>query len=216
MPAVEAKIVYETGKNAYKELQIIMLNYKPKLHSNFSDREQRHLSVQQKEPDELHIDFYIMTYSGPVLKSNGQLEPEKIEDVRMIVDDIKKLKNEIGELHRQPMCKIQWGEECFNGILNYIDYRYTMYADNGIPVCVNCSAVFKEWINVDTALKNDNTPQSPDRSKYRMIYENTRLCQMAYQEYDDPGCWRLIAEANGIIDPLDLTTGKLLALPPDH
>ena len=31
MPAVEAKIVYETGKNAYKELQIIMLNYKPKM-----------------------------------------------------------------------------------------------------------------------------------------------------------------------------------------
>ena len=216
MTAVNAKIVYETGKNAYEELQIVMQKYKPILYSSFSEWEQRYLSLQQKIPDELYVEFYIMTYSGPVLKSDGQFVSEQMEDVRMKMNDIKKLKSENGELHRQPICKIQWGEESFRGILSYLDYRYTMFAKNGTPVCVNCAAVFMESIDIDEVLKNDNTPQSPDRSKYRMIYENTRLCQMAYQEYDDPGCWRLIAEANGIIDPLDLTAGKLLALPPDH
>ncbi len=216
MPAMDAKITYETGKSSKKEIQIVRQKYNVVQHGNFSERQQRPLSIQQKEPNELHVDFYILTYSGPVLKRNGEFVPEKIEDARESVRNVQKLLCEIGELHRQPVCKILWGEECFSGMLTSLDYRYTMYANNGTPIRVNCQAVFKEWIDVDSALKNDNTPQSPDRSKYRMVYENTQLCQMAYQEYDDPGSWRLIAEANGINDPLDLTPGMLLALPPDH
>lgn len=216
MPTTDAKIVYETGKGSDKTLNIIVQSFNSINHSNFSDRQQRAASIQQKEPDELKLDFYILTYEGPVLTRNGDMVPEKIEDAREVIVKVKNLMNEIGELHRQPLCKLQWGEEYFCGMLTDLDYRYTMYAKDGTPVRVTCKAVFKEWIDVSSALQGDNTPQSPDRSKYRMIYENTQLCHMAYQEYDDPDSWRLIAEANGINDPLDLTPGMLVALPPDH
>lgn len=216
MPLIESKIEYETGKNSHQEIKIEMRKYTPAYHSKFNEQVQRHLSVKQKKPDTLNVEFDIITYSGAVLKSNGDLIPAKIEDVRESVNKIKKLMDEIAELHRQPICRVLWGEESFKGILTFLKYRYTLFTKEGTPVCAKFEAVFKEWINVDSALQNDNTAQSPDRSKYRMVYENTRLCQMAYQEYDDPGSWRLIAEANGINDPLDLTSGMLLALPPDH
>jgi hypothetical protein len=40
-----------------------------------------------------------------------------------------------------------------------------------------------------------------------------RLDQLAAEQYGDPGAWRLIAEANGIDDPLDLEVGTVVRLP---
>lgn len=214
MPTVEAKIVYETGKSQTKTLEICMEQYHLQQNSKFSDSQQRITNVQQKKPDELKMEFYILTYSGAKLKSTGEFEDEKIEDAREKVSEVKKLLEEVGELHRQPVCKVQWGEEMFCGILSNLDYRYTMFVPDGTPVRASFKATFFEPIDVDSAMQNDNTPQSPDRSKYRMVYERTQLYQMAYQEYDDPTQWRIIAEANGIDNPLDLQPGRMLVLPP--
>lgn len=216
MPTVEATIEYETENNQKNKLLIMLQHYTPVLHSRFSENEQKQISIQQKKPDELHIKFYIMTYSEAVLKQDGQFEPEKIEDARETINDIKKLMHEVGKLGRQPICTLKWGDECFNGILTKLDYQYTIFAPDGKPVCVNCNAIFKEWIAADKALKNDNTKQSNNNSKFRTVNENTNLCDIAHQEYNDPGNWRLIAEKNGIIDPIDLKSGKVLALPPNN
>jgi len=214
MPAVEAKIVYETGKTTTKSIPIVMEQYQVKKNGDFSEGQQRIATIQQKKLDELSVDFYILTYSGAALNSNGEYVPEKIEDAREKVEEIKKLLQRVGELHRQPVCKVQWGEELFCGILSNLDYRFTMFLHDGTPVRASFQAVFQEIVDVDSAMQNDNTPQSPDRSKYRTVYEKTQLYQMAYQEYDDPTKWRVIAEANSIDDPLDLVPGKLLSLPP--
>lgn len=216
MPAVEAKIVYETGKTTTKSIPIFMEQFQIQKNSNFSENQQRKTTIQQKDPDELKVEFYILTYSGATLNGNGEIEPEKIEDAREKVGEIKRLMQEIGELHRQPVCRVQWGEEMFCGILSNLDYRYTMFVPDGTPVRASFQATFFEPVDVDSAMQNDNTPQSPDRSKYRPVYEKTQLYQMAYLEYDDPAKWRIIAEANEISDPLDLMPGMLLSLPPDN
>lgn len=39
------------------------------------------------------------------------------------------------------------------------------------------------------------------------------LQALAWQEYGDPAAWRLIAEANGIDDPMRLALGRELLLP---
>ncbi|MBQ8687319.1 MAG: hypothetical protein IJ512_02070 [Ruminococcus sp.] len=214
MASVKAEIIYETGKNQTASLPIVMERYHVEEHSALGESGQHILNIQQKSKNEMHVSFYILTYQGAVLKSDGTFQAEKSEDVREKVAAVKKLRQELAELHRQPVCRMQWGEERFSGVLASLTYRYTMYAESGIPVRANFEAVFQEAVDIDSALQNDNTPQSPDRSKYRPVYENTHLYQMAYQEYNDPGAWRIIAEANGMTDPLDVTPGMMLVLPP--
>jgi hypothetical protein len=40
-----------------------------------------------------------------------------------------------------------------------------------------------------------------------------RLDEIAYRYFGDPGLWRLIAAANGIIDPLRIQAGRILRIP---
>ncbi|MBQ8515484.1 MAG: hypothetical protein IJ496_08805 [Ruminococcus sp.] len=214
MASVKAEIVYETGKNQTASLSIVMERYHVEEHGALGENGQHILNIQQKSRNEMHVSFYILTYQGANLKGDGTFSEEKIEDVREKVEAVRNLRQELAELHRQPICRMQWGEERFSGILTSLQYRYTMYAENGIPVRANFEAVFQEAVDIDSALQNDNTPQSPDRSKYRPVYENTHLYQMAYQEYNDAGAWRVIAEANGLSDPLDVRPGMMLVLPP--
>ncbi|MBQ3566736.1 MAG: hypothetical protein IJA12_06105 [Oscillospiraceae bacterium] len=156
-----------------------MENFKVLENSKFGEDGQKILSVQQKKKNELEVKFYILTYTGAKLSKDGVFTEEVIEDAREKVNAVRKLNGEIAELHRQPVCKVKWGEEQFVGILKNLEYRYTMYAKDGTPVQANFTATFQESIDIDSALQNDNTPQSPDRTKYRPVYERTQLFQMA-------------------------------------
>ena len=41
------------------------------------------------------------------------------------------------------------------------------------------------------------------------------LHSVAYAEYGNPGLWRVLAEANGVDDPLRIAPGTALLIPPD-
>ncbi len=54
---------------------------------------------------------------------------------------------------------------------------------------------------------------SPDRLKCRFVKDGDSLWQLADNAYGDPAQWRLIAEANDIDDPMELQTGREIAIP---
>ena len=47
-----------------------------------------------------------------------------------------------------------------------------------------------------------------------MVKQGDTLSWIAGKEYGNPAEWRIIAEANGIDDPLNLTVGQELLIPP--
>jgi len=59
-----------------------------------------------------------------------------------------------------------------------------------------------------------NPRNSPDHTKRRTLKSGETLALIASEEYDDPGEWRRIADANGIDDPRDVKPGTVLTLPP--
>lgn len=213
MDAVEATISYETDKNSSESLSVTMESYNVNKQNRLSGEGLFVLSPSQKQRNTLEISFYIMTYSCARLTTEGFTE-EKTEDVRSYAASLSKLMETVSELHRPPKCTVKWSDERFEGFLKELKYRYTAYSDDGIPVRADFSAVFAEAEDIDGILQNDNTPASPDRTKYRTVCEGTGLFLLAYREYGDPGLWRVIAEANGIDDPLDITAGQTLVLPP--
>lgn len=216
MPDIVATISYESGNNSSDSLEVVAESYRVETKSPMNNREQQPMNVQQKEPDLLRMRFRMMTYTPGILRDNGEFIKEKKEDARIVIKKILALQDEIAEKHRPPICTVKWGDESFRGTLTQLTYNFTLYTDDAIPACVVCRAVFQEYIDTDKSLQNDNSRQSPDRSKYRTVCEGTQLYQLAYQEYDNPGSWRIIAEANGISDPLDLKVGAVLSLPPER
>ena len=46
-----------------------------------------------------------------------------------------------------------------------------------------------------------------------MVVEGDSLPLIAYQEYGDPGAWRVLADANGIDDPMRIRSGSRVLVP---
>ena len=130
------------------------------------------------------------------------------------------------ELHRPPVCKLMWGvggggtirggalsglaapAALFTGVLTQMSKTLELFHKDGTPLratmqCTFTDATFTGELN------------SPDVSKTYVVQPLDNLLGIASAFYGDHGLWRVIAEANGIDDPLSqLTPGLTLAIPP--
>ena len=73
--------------------------------------------------------------------------------------------------------------------------------------------LFKEYTTAAGQIK-EKPRHSSDHTKRIVLQEGDTLSGMAGREYEDPGKWREIAEANGIDDPSDVREGTVLSIPP--
>lgn len=117
-------------------------------------------------------------------------------------------------LHRPPICELVWGQwgKLFEGVLEKLDHEYTLFMEDGTPVRATSRCVFKEYVGNPTDLMNQS-PQSSDVAKQRIVRRGDTLSSIAAAEYHDPGLWRPIADLNGLDDPLGLEPGMVLMLP---
>jgi len=125
-----------------------------------------------------------------------------------------------GNLHRPPLCKIQWGKfhisdefQC-EWVLQSLNQRFTLFLADGTPVRAVLSCTFRQWRG-DTLEAKLANKQSADVSKTHIVRRGETLSQIAAEELDDPTLWRAIAEANHIDDPRNLTPliGRPLLIP---
>jgi hypothetical protein len=138
---------------------------------------------------------------------------EKKTDVKEHTDKIMNLTLVNPDKHRPPLVMFQWGSTTFQGVLETLTLRYTMFMTDGKP----CRAIANLSIKESKTAKEQteaNENNSPDHSKRRTLKQGETLALIAHEEYDDAGEWRRIADANGIMDPKDVKPGTVLTLPP--
>ena len=118
------------------------------------------------------------------------------------------------EVHRPPKLLFVWGTELqFKCYLRNLSIRYTMFLEDGTPVRATASCLFVE--NTDPAEQRKGKPlHSPDHTKRRVVKQGDTLAWIAAKEYGNPAEWRIIAQANDIDDPRQLTVGRELLIPP--
>ena len=134
-------------------------------------------------------------------------------DVREHVRKIGGLQFVDPELHRPPILLVVWGSLQFKCVLEHGIARYTMFLPDGTPVRAVFSVLFRSFY--DTAQQMHEAPrESADHTKRRIVREGDTLQLIASHEYKDAGQWRRIAMANRIEDPLLLTPGQELVIPP--
>lgn len=144
-------------------------------------------------------------------KNREKLFSSKSIDVRKYTRRIFDLTLVNEDVHRPPRLWIEWGSLQYLGYLASCTQNFTKFNSSGQPVraVLNCQFV-ESWEAEDEGKKSLN---SPDTTKFRTVQQGDSLWAMAHKAYGSADQWRLIADANGIVNPRTLRSGEMLALP---
>ena len=133
-------------------------------------------------------------------------------DVRTHTSKIVGILDVDSDLHTPPTCKFIWGSLDFKGVITSISQRYTMFLETGVPVRASLTVVMLSSQTMKEQYQ-EIPRQSADRTKQKTVKQGDQLWSIAAEEYEDPGAWRHIAEANGIDNPRLLLSGRSLTIP---
>lgn len=132
----------------------------------------------------------------------------KSTDISAKVSSLRSLVQIKPDLHKPPACRFVWGDTKFSGHVTSMNVNFTMFTSEGKPI--------RATVNITIQGKKGNQKglESPDRTKRRVLPQDTQLYLVAYDNYNDCGEWRRIARANGIRNPRRAHAGSVLKIPP--
>jgi nucleoid-associated protein YgaU len=111
-----------------------------------------------------------------------------------------------------PWVVFHWGGlTSFTAYVKSVSVKYTLFTAGGLPIR-GTATVNLEEIAGDQAGQNPTSGALAARSVHTVVAGDT-LPSIAWREYGDPTLWRVVAEANGIDDPMRMRAGATLLLP---
>jgi phage protein U len=114
---------------------------------------------------------------------------------------------------RPPSCHLSWGNyQSFDAVLTSLDIKYTYFASNGTALRAQAKLALQQAQDHTEALQNP-TSGTPRPHRVHHSVPGETLDRVAWRHYGDSTQWRLLAEANGIVDPLALEPGCPLIVP---
>lgn len=157
---------------------------------------------------------------------------QNAESVTKKTDPFYQLIKIDGKLHAPPVVFFSWGTQFpgsraysamgdgtgslqrhgFKCIVESVRQRYTLFSPSGVPLRATLTVALKEYKTLSEQLAELNL-QSPDHTHAHVLQQGETLAQIAAEAFNDPTKWRAIADTNEILDPLDLTPGKMLQIP---
>ena len=151
--------------------------------------------------------------------------------VTILTDQFYQLVKIDSDTHAPPICHFVWGgyffpgsnmigngasqnrENGFDCLVESVRQRFTMFNPLGIPLRATLTVSLREYKTLDKQLQQLRL-NSPDHTRTHVVQRGETLNKIADQYYEDSAQWRVIADANTILDPLALQPGTILELPP--
>ena len=119
-----------------------------------------------------------------------------------------------------PHVTFKWGEvPSFKAACTSLTITFQLFDMNGTPIRADVKLALKQVEPAPTSSSNSTSrPTNPTTRSdgglgVHVVRDGDSLHSIAHRSYGDPGRWRLIAEANGIDNPLHLRRGTALDLP---
>jgi Contractile injection system tube protein/LysM domain len=119
-----------------------------------------------------------------------------------------------------PLVTFQWGEmPSFKAACTSLTIAFQLFKPNGSPIRADVKLALTQAETATSASSNSRnsrtnpTTRSEGGLGVHVVRDGDSLQSVAHRTYGDPGRWRLIAEANGIDNPLHLRRGTPLNLP---
>ena len=133
------------------------------------------------------------------------------QDVRIYTARVTDMMKINSSLHAPPICHFSWGHFNFLAVVQQADVRFTLFLPSGVPVRATVDVTFKQFYD-GSAEKASN--QSANFTKHYVVQPGDTLAAIAAEQYEDATRWRPIAAANQLDNPLALTPGQVLKIPP--
>jgi hypothetical protein len=157
------------------------------------------------EADTLSIELFIDDYTDPPPPGEKSVEQRLAEMAALLEMD--------RDLHAPPPVQFVWGKLSFTAIIEKLSRKITLFRPDGTAARATMNVSFKEYKTLPELIREPRL-QSADKSKRRVIVGLDSLWALAAREYGDPAKWRVIAAANDIDDPRDVTSGDWVTVPP--
>ncbi len=138
------------------------------------------------------------------------------EDVRTYTDELVNLTllQTTGGVKPPPVCRFVWGKiRSFLSYVSSVSITFKMFLYDGTPVRADAKVTLVQYKD-DGVFKKQNPTSFSEPRKMWIVTEGERLEWIAFKEYGNSSHWRHIAQANGILDPLDLRPGQVLKITP--
>jgi len=115
---------------------------------------------------------------------------------------------------RPPFCVFHWGSfHSFKAIIQSLTIRFTYFAGDGTPLRAKAQVTFKQYEDEDAYGPQNPSSGTPETHAVHWVSAGETLDRIAASRYGDPSRWRLLADANGVVDPLELEPGTPLVVP---
>lgn len=206
----KASFVVEKGSVIH--VQFNPENFKITRTANYSytsqkENETSYIEFSGTVVPQLEISFFFDTSGINEVSGTGS----KIEsDVTVLTNEFADLIKLKPGLRRPPIVEFIWGSTYFSGFVKQVSTTYMMFNKDGMPIRAKVDAVM---IGVSDSVTEKIPLESPDRTKSRIVSDESSIWGIAENEYDDISKWRIIAKANGIMDPFDIPNGTSLKVP---
>ncbi len=120
---------------------------------------------------------------------------------------------------RPPTVEFGWGTATtFKAVVTSLNANYTLFRPNGAPIRATAKLGLMQAEDDPGTGARWKPRQNPTTSgvgglRSHTVRDGDSLQSIAHREYGDPTRWRLIAEANGVDDPVRLPRGRTLVVP---
>jgi hypothetical protein len=135
----------------------------------------------------------------------------------VVMDEIQKFEIVVhdysSEQHRPRALLLVWGSLRLPCVLTSVEYRYTLFKEDGTPLRAVAKCSFSESIpTAEATLKKD--PKSADLTHLRDVKDGDTLPLLAYDIYGDGRFYLQVASANKLVNFRRLRPATRLSFPP--
>lgn len=135
----------------------------------------------------------------------------------VVMDEIKKFNKLVGDysskIHRPRALLLVWGSLVFPCVLTSLDYRFTLFAEDGTPLRAIAKCTFCESIPGAEREARDDA-NSPDLTHVRDVRDGDTLPLLAYDIYGNAQLYLEVARINNLINFRSLRPATRLSFPP--
>jgi nucleoid-associated protein YgaU len=115
---------------------------------------------------------------------------------------------------RPPWVQLHWGKlSSFKAVIERMQVKFTYFASDGTPLRAKADLTLKQYRDGEDWPRQNPTSHTPTLHTVHVVVRGETLDRIAAIHYADATRWRLIAEANDVVDPLSIAPGTRLTIP---
>jgi hypothetical protein len=122
--------------------------------------------------------------------------------------------NEATNNGRPPMVVFHWGQlTSFPAVIKSANVTFDYFSSSGVPLRARVKLDLTQFTASKAFTKQNPTSGTPEPHRVHRVQRGETLDRISARYYGDSTRWRLLAEANGIEDPLGIRPGSLISVP---